>query len=63
MIGGLRKLHSDELHDIFSSSNIIRKMKYSENIIRWDGHVACIEANSSANNIFVRKPDGKGPLR
>jgi hypothetical protein len=38
----LRKVHSEELHDVYSSSsNIIRVTKSRR--IRWAGHVACME--------------------
>jgi hypothetical protein len=36
--GGWRKLHNEELHNLHSSSNIIRMMKSSR--MRWTGHVA-----------------------
>jgi hypothetical protein len=33
-----RKLHNDELHDLYSSPNIVRMIKSRR--MRWDGHVA-----------------------
>jgi hypothetical protein len=36
--GGLRKLHNEELHNSYSSPNIIRIMKSRR--MRWTGHVA-----------------------
>jgi hypothetical protein len=36
--GGLRKLHEEELHNLYCSPNIIRMMK--SNRMRWAGHVA-----------------------
>ena len=40
MITGMwRKLHNEELTDLYSSPNIIRVMKSSR--IRWAGHVNC----------------------
>jgi hypothetical protein len=36
--GGLRKLHNEELHNLYSSPSIIRMMKSRR--MRWDGHVA-----------------------
>jgi hypothetical protein len=36
--GSLRKLHKDELHDLYSSPNIVRVIKSRR--IRWAGHVA-----------------------
>jgi hypothetical protein len=36
-IGDWRKLHNEELHNLYSSPNIIRMMKSSR--MRWAGHV------------------------
>ena len=36
--GEWRKLHNDELYDVYSSSNIFRVIK--SRILRWAGHVA-----------------------
>jgi hypothetical protein len=36
--GGWRKLHNEELHDLYSSLNIIRMIKSRR--MRWAGHVA-----------------------
>jgi hypothetical protein len=36
--GGWRKLHNEELHDLYSSSSIIRIIKSRR--MRWVGHVA-----------------------
>jgi hypothetical protein len=36
--GSWRKLHNDELHDLYSSPNIVRVIKSGR--IRWAGHVA-----------------------
>jgi hypothetical protein len=38
MTGGGRKLHNEELHDLYSSPNIIRIIKSRR--LRWAGHVA-----------------------
>jgi hypothetical protein len=38
VIGEWRKLHSEELHILYSSSNIIRQIKSRR--LRWAGHVA-----------------------
>jgi hypothetical protein len=35
--GEWRKLHNDELHDLYSSSNIVRVIKPTR--MRWTGHV------------------------
>ena len=36
--GEWRRLHNDELNDLYSSANIIRVIK--SRIVRWAGHVA-----------------------
>jgi hypothetical protein len=41
VMGEWRKLHSGELHNLYSSPDIIRQIKSSR--IRWAGHVACME--------------------
>jgi hypothetical protein len=41
MIGGWSKLHNEELHNLYSSSNIIRMIKSKR--MRWTGHVTRIE--------------------
>jgi hypothetical protein len=39
--GERRKLHNEELHNLYSSPNIIRQIKSRR--IKWAGHVARIE--------------------
>jgi hypothetical protein len=36
--GSWRKLHNDELHNLYSSTNIVRVIKSRR--MRWSGHVA-----------------------
>jgi hypothetical protein len=38
--GEYRKLHSEELHNLYSFPNIIRQIKSRR--MRWAGHVACM---------------------
>jgi hypothetical protein len=38
VMGGWRKLHNEELHNLYSSPSIIRIMKSRR--MRWAGHVA-----------------------
>jgi hypothetical protein len=58
--GGSRKLHSEELHSLYSSRNIIRVTKSRR--MRWAGHVAHVGKMRNAYKILVGKPEGKRPL-
>jgi hypothetical protein len=40
VIGGWRKLHNEELHNLYSSPNIIEMIRSRR--IRWEGHVTCM---------------------
>jgi hypothetical protein len=52
--GGWRKLHSEELHDLYSLLSVIRVIKSRR--MRWSGHVACKQAMTNAYRILVGKP-------
>jgi hypothetical protein len=56
IIGGLRKMHNEELHNLYSSPNIIRMIKSR---MRWSGNVASTEENGSAYRFLVGKSEGK----
>jgi hypothetical protein len=58
--GGWRKLHNEELHNLYSSQNIIRIIKPRR--MRWAGHVARVGEKMNAYGIFVGKLEGKKPL-
>jgi hypothetical protein len=58
--GGWRKLHNEELHDLYSSLSIIRIMKLRR--IRWAGHVARMGEKRNVYRLLVGKPEGKRPL-
>jgi hypothetical protein len=45
IIGGLRKLHSEELHNLHSSPNTIRTFKTRR--MRWAGHVKRMETRNA----------------
>jgi hypothetical protein len=60
VIGGWRKLHNEELHNLYSSPNIIRMIKSRR--MRWAGHVARTGRSGIAYRILVGKPEGKRPL-
>jgi len=60
-VGNWRRLHNEELHNMYASSNIMRVTKSS----RRDGaaHVARMEGVRNACNILVGKPEGKRLIR
>jgi hypothetical protein len=59
--GGWRKLHNEELHNLYCSPSIIRMIKSRR--MRWAGHVARMRENRNAYMILVRKLEGNRPLR
>jgi hypothetical protein len=59
VIGGCRKVHNEELHNFYSSPNIIRMKSKRMKLV---GHVACMEEKRNAYRILVGKPEGKRPL-
>jgi hypothetical protein len=58
--GGWRKLHNEELRDLYSSPIIIRMIRSRK--MRWAGHAARIEGKRNAYRILVGKPEGRTPL-
>jgi hypothetical protein len=61
LTGGWRKLHNEELHNLYSSPSIIRIMKKRR--MRWAGHVARMGEKRNVYRLLVGKPEGKRPLR
>jgi hypothetical protein len=59
-IGERRRLHNEELNDLYSSPNIIRMIK--SRIMRWAGHVARMGDKRVAYRILVGRPEGRRPL-
>jgi hypothetical protein len=55
--GGWRKLHNEELHNLYPSPSIIRVMK-SRNM-RWAGHVARMGEKRNMYRLLVGKPEGE----
>jgi hypothetical protein len=51
--GGWRRLHNEELHNIYAPLNVIRAIKTRR--IRRAGHVARMEEPRNAYNILVGK--------
>jgi hypothetical protein len=55
-----RKLHNEELHNLYSSPDIIRQIKSRQ--MRWAGHVACMGEERKVYKVLVEKPKGKRPV-
>jgi hypothetical protein len=55
-----RKLHNEELHNLYSSPSIIRMMNSRR--MRWAGHVARMGKKRNAYRILVGNPEGKRQL-
>jgi hypothetical protein len=60
VIGGWRKLHNEELHNLYCSPSIIRMIKSGR--MKWTGHVARMREKRNAYRILVGNPEGKRPL-
>jgi hypothetical protein len=55
--GDWRELHNEELHNLYSSPNVIRMM--TSRRMRLAGHVARMGETRNAYRILVGKPEGK----
>jgi hypothetical protein len=58
--GSWRKLYNFELHDLYSSPNIIRVIKSRR--MRWAGHVARMGEGRGVYRVLVGMSEGKTPL-
>jgi len=58
--GESRRLHNEELNDLYSSPNIVRVIKSKR--MRWTGHVARMGEERGVYKLLVRKPEGKRSL-
>jgi len=58
--GEWRKLHNEELNDLYCSPNIVRVIKWRR--MRWVGHVARMEDRRTVYRVVEGKPEGKRPL-
>jgi hypothetical protein len=58
--GGWRKLHNEELRDLYSSPSIIKIIKSRR--MRWAGHIARMGEKRHAYRLLVGKPEGKRPI-
>ena len=56
----LRKLHYEELNDLYSSPNIFRVIKSRR--IRLAGHVARVREKRGVYRVLVGKPEGNRSL-
>jgi hypothetical protein len=58
--GSWRKLHNDELHNLYSTVNIVGIIKSRK--MRWAGHVAGMGEGRGIYRVLVGRPEGKRPL-
>jgi hypothetical protein len=59
--GEWRKLHSGELHNLYSSPVIIKQIKSRR--MRWAGHVARMGERRNVYRVLIGKPEGKKHLK
>jgi hypothetical protein len=59
--GEWRRLHNEELNDLYSTPNIIRVIESRR--MRWAGHVARMGERRGADRLLVGRPEGRRPLR
>jgi len=60
VMGKWRRLHKEELNDLYSSRNIVRVIKSRR--MKWAGHVACMGEERGVYRVLVGKLEGKRPL-
>jgi len=58
--GEWRRLHNEELNDLYTSPNIVRVIKWRR--MRWAGHVAHMCEDRGVYRVLVGKPEGRRPL-
>ena len=58
--GEWRRLHNEEINDLYISPNIVRVIKSRR--MRWAGHVARMGEERGVYRVFVGKPEGKRPM-
>jgi hypothetical protein len=58
--GELKKLHNEELNDLYSLPNIVRVVKSRR--MRWARHVARMGEDRGVHRVLVEKPEGMRPL-
>ena len=55
-----RRLHNEELNDLYASPNILRVIRSRR--MSWAGHVAHMGEERGVYSVLVGKPEGKRPL-
>ena len=55
-----RRLHNEELNDLYSSPNIVREITSSR--MRWAGHEARMGEDRGVYRVLEGKPEGRRPL-
>ena len=55
--GEWRRLHNEELNDLYASPSIVRVIKSRR--MRWAGHVARMGEEKGAYRVLVGKPEGR----
>ena len=58
--GKWRRLHNEELNDLYSSPNIVRVIKWRR--MKWAGHVARMGEERGVYRVLVGKPEGRRTL-
>ena len=58
-MGGWRKLHNEDLNDLYSSASIVQVIKSR---MRWPGHLARMGESRGLYRVLVGKSEGKKPL-
>ena len=58
--GVWRKLHNEELNDLYSLPSTVRVVKSRR--MRWAVHVARMREDRGVRRVLVGKPEGKRPL-
>jgi len=59
--GEWRKLHNEELNDLYCPPNIVRVIKSRR--LRWTGHVVRMGEGRGLYRVLVGKPEGKRQVK